>query len=73
MRTRRKPWLTVQLTAMSLDTTSSQVHRLLNLGRLFGTKQKLPGGSGKEQWLVDPKSISREKRYRSRRAALARR
>ena len=73
MPTRRKPWLTVQLTAMSLDTTSSEVHRLLNVGRLSGIKQKLPGGSGKEQWLVDPKSISREKRYRSRRAALARR
>ena len=73
MRTRRKPWLTVQLTAMSLDTTSSEVHRLLNLGRLLGTKQMLPGGSGKEQWLIDPKSITREKRYRSRRAALARR
>ena len=73
MRTRRKPWLTVQLTAMSLDTTSSEVHRLLNLGRLLGTKQKLPEGSGKEQWLIDPKSITREKRYRSRRATLARR
>ena len=73
MSIRRKPWLTVQLTAMSLDTTSSEVHRLLNVGRLAGTKQKLPGRSGKEQWLVDPKSITREKRYRSQRATLARR
>jgi hypothetical protein len=58
---------------MSLDTTSSEVHRPLNVGRLSGTKQMLPGRSGKEQWLVDPKSIAREKRYRSRRTALARR
>jgi hypothetical protein len=73
MRTRRKSCVTVQQTARSLDTTSSEVHRLLNIGRLCGTKQKLPGRSGKEQWLVDPKSIAKEKRYRSRRAALARR
>lgn len=58
----RKNWITVQQTAADMDTTSAEVCRLLSIGRLNGTKQKTPGRPGKAQWLVDPKSIAKEKR-----------
>ena len=72
MGARRKPWPTAQLAAAALDITSAEVCRLLNLGRLAGTKQIVSGGIGKAQWFVDPKSIVREKRHRAKRAALLR-
>lgn len=55
-------WLTAQETAVLLDTTSADVCRLLSLGRLSGSKQKQPGRPGNGHWLIDPKSIAREKR-----------
>ena len=57
-------WLTAQQTAAQLDTTSSEVCRLLSIGRLSGTKQKDPRRAGKSQWLVDPNSVIKEEKYR---------
>ena len=57
-------WLTAQETAAQLDTTSSEVCRLLSLGRLSGTKEKDPRRAGKSQWLVDPESVLREEKLR---------
>jgi hypothetical protein len=57
-------WLTAQETAAHLDTTSSEVCRLLSIGRLTGTKQKDPRRAGKSQWLVDPQSVIREEKHR---------
>jgi hypothetical protein len=57
-------WLTAQETAAQLDTTSSEVCRLLSIGRLSGMKQKDPRRAGKSQWLVDPESVSREEKHR---------
>jgi len=54
-------WLTAQETAVILDSTSADVCRLLKIGRLTGVKRKQPGRAGKAQWLVNPKSIAREK------------
>jgi len=62
MPTPRKDWITVQQTAAEMDTTSSEICRLLSIGRLKGSKQKTPGRPGKAQWLVDPKSIAKERR-----------
>jgi hypothetical protein len=55
-------WLTAQQTAVAMNTTSAEVCRLLSLGRLSGSKQKQPGRPGNGQWLIDPKSIAKEKR-----------
>jgi hypothetical protein len=55
-------WLTAQQTAVAMNTTSAEVCRLLSLGRLVGSKQKQPGRPGNGQWLIDPKSIAKEKR-----------
>ena len=65
MRVPSDRWLTAQETATHLDTTSAEVCRLLSIGRLSGTKQKDPRRGGTAQWLVDPKSISAEKKRRS--------
>ena len=73
MTERQKRWLTAQATSVILDVTSAEVCRLLSIGRLSGTKCKQPGRAGKAQWLVDPKSIIKEKRLRAREASLARR
>lgn len=54
-------WLTAQETAALLDSTSAEICRLLKIGRLSGIKKKQPGRAGKAQWLVNPKSIAREK------------
>ena len=62
MPTSRKNWVTVQQTAAEMDTTSSEICRLLSIGRLKGSKQKTEGRPGKAQWLVDPKSIAKEKK-----------
>ncbi len=64
MHSNGKRWLTAQETAAQLDTTSSEVCRLLSLGRLSGTKQKDPRRAGKSQWLVDPESVLREEKLR---------
>lgn len=69
MGERRTHWLSVQQTAMELDSTSAEICRLLKLGRLSGTKQKVPGRPGKAQWLVNPRSISKERRYTAKRLA----
>jgi hypothetical protein len=74
MRARYHGWLTVQETAGVLDSTSGEICRLLKLGRLTGTKQKNFRRTGKAQWLVNPKSISKEeKRRKANRAVMARR
>jgi hypothetical protein len=65
MRVPSDRWLTAQETATHLDTTSAEVCRLLSIGRLSGTKRKDPRRGGTAQWLVDPKSISAEKKRRS--------
>lgn len=62
--------LTAQETAAQLDTTSSEVCRLLSIGRLSGIKQKDPRRAGKSQWLVDPESVSREEKYRKAKLVL---
>ena len=58
----RSNWLTAQQTAVVMNTTSAEVCRLLSLGRLSGQKHKQPGRPGNGQWLIDPKSIAKEKR-----------
>jgi hypothetical protein len=74
MRARQKRWLTAQETAALLDSTSAEVCHLLSLGRLSGTKQKDPRRGGTAQWLVNPASISKEKKRRSaQRARMAQR
>ena len=61
MPKRNPRWLTAQEAAALLNSTSAQVCDLLRLGRLRGIKKKQPGRSGKAQWLVNPRSIAREK------------
>jgi hypothetical protein len=63
----RTNWLTAQQAAVAMNTTSAEVCRLLSLGRLVGSKQKQPGRPGNGQWLIDPKSIAKEKRRLSAR------
>ena len=65
-------WLTAQQTAVVMNTTSAEVCRLLSLGRLSGSKEKQPGRPGNGQWLIDPKSIAKEKRRLSTRPAVTR-
>jgi hypothetical protein len=62
-------WLTAQQTAVVMNTTSAEVCRLLSLGRLSGSKEKQPGRPGNGQWLIDPKSIAKEKRRLATRTA----
>jgi hypothetical protein len=69
MRPSNDRWLTAQETAVLLDTTSADVCRLLSLGRLSGSKQKQPGRPGNGHWLIDPKSIAKEKRRTAKRTA----
>jgi hypothetical protein len=66
----RTNWLTAQQTAVAMNTTSAEVCRLLSLGRLVGSKQKQPGRPGNGQWLIDPKSIAKEKRRMSTRPSV---
>lgn len=74
MPARNNPWLTAQEAAVLMNTTSAEVCRLLSIGRLAGSKQKHPKRPGKAQWLIDPKSITAEKRRAAKRvAAIARR
>jgi hypothetical protein len=66
-------WLTAQQAAALMDTTSSEVCRLLSIGRLSGYKHKQPGRPGNGQWLIDPKSVTKEQRRTAKRlAAIAR-
>ncbi len=67
MRRRQKNWLTVQRAAAIMDTTSAEVCPELSVGRLSGSKWKQPGRPGKAQWLVDPKSVTKEQRRATKR------
>jgi hypothetical protein len=67
MRGQNHRWLTAQETAADLNTTSSEICRLISVGRLSGTKQKDFRRTGKAQWLIDPKSIARELRRNAQR------
>jgi hypothetical protein len=62
MSKRLTNWLTAQQTSVVMNTTSAEICRLLSLGRLSGSKQKQPGRPGNGQWLINPKSIAKEKR-----------
>jgi hypothetical protein len=73
MRARHDRWISAQVAAALLDLTSAEVCRLLSIGRLAGTKQKTAGRPGKAQWLINPKSIAKEKRFRAKHATLLRR
>jgi hypothetical protein len=68
MASSRARWFTAQETAAILDLTSAEVCTLLAIGRLTGTKVKQPGRAGKAQWLVDPRSVAKEKRRAKERA-----
>jgi hypothetical protein len=70
MPARQDRWLTAQQTALELNTTSAEVCRLISLGRLSGEKQKQPGRPGNGQWLINPKSITEEKRRTAKRVRL---
>ena len=65
-------WLTAQQTAVVMNTTSAEICRLLSLGRLSGSKEKQPGRPGNGQWLIDPKSVAKEKRRLATRSAITR-
>jgi hypothetical protein len=73
MGARHKRWMSAQLAAGILDLTSAEVCRLLSIGRLSGVKQKTAGRPGKAQWLVNPNSIAKEKRFRAKHEAMLRR
>lgn len=62
MPARMDTWLTAQEAAAEMKATSADICRLLSLGRLNGIKRKQPGRAGKAQWLVEPKSVAKEKR-----------
>lgn len=66
MPANRSRWLTAQQAALELDSTSDGICRLINSGRLSGSKEKQPGRPGKAQWLVSPASIRRELRLRAK-------
>jgi hypothetical protein len=66
---RYKNWLTAQQASVDLNTTSAEVCRLISIGRLSGVKFKQEGRSGKAQWLVDPKSVTKEKKRNPKRWA----
>jgi hypothetical protein len=66
---RYKNWLTAQQASVDLNTTSAEICRLISIGRLSGVKFKQDGRSGKAQWLVDPKSVTKEKRRNPKRWA----
>ena len=70
MSTRNGRWVSTQVAAGILDTTSAEVCRLLSIGRLAGTKVKQPGRAGKAQWLVNPKTIEKERSLRIRNAVM---
>jgi hypothetical protein len=65
----RRNQLTVREAATLLDTSSAEICRLLSIGRLVGNKRKQPGRPGKAHWLVNPRSVGKEKRHRLERAA----
>ena len=61
-----KKWLTTRQAATDLDTTSAEVCRLISIGRLTGVKLKQPGRAGKGQWLVEPRSVTKESHFVSK-------
>jgi hypothetical protein len=73
MSGRPPSWLTAQQTAVTMNTTSAEVCRLLSIGRLKGKKHKQLGRPGLAQWFVNPSTISREMKRAAKVAAAARR
>ncbi len=73
MSPRHDRWLSAQIAAAILGSTSAEVCRLISLGRLSAIKRKQPGRPGKAQWLINPESVAQEKRRNSGRTAAARR
>jgi hypothetical protein len=71
MSARHLSWPTAQQTAVTMNTTSAEVCRLLSVGRLKGKKHKQLGRPGLAQWFVNPTSISKEMRRAAKRAAAA--
>ena len=71
MSARHNRWLSAQAAAAILDTTSAEVCRLVSIGRLSGVKHPQPGRPGTGQWLINPKSITKEQRRKAQRAAAA--
>ena len=67
MPERHDGWLTAQQAAVEMNTTSAEICRLLSLGRLSGYKRKQRGRPGNGQWLINPKSIVKERRRAARR------
>jgi hypothetical protein len=61
-----KNWLTTRQAATDLDTTSAEICRLISISRLTGVKIKQPGRAGKGQWLVDPRSVTKERHFVSK-------
>lgn len=70
MSTRNGHWVSAQVAAGILNTTSAEVCRLLSIGHLAGTKFKQPGRAGEAQWLVNPLSIDKERRLRAKYAVM---
>jgi hypothetical protein len=66
MLANHKRWLTAQQAALELDSTSDGICRLINSGRLSGSKEKQPGRPGKAQWLVSAASVRKEIRLRAK-------
>jgi len=62
-------WLTAQQVAVEMNTTSAEVCRLVNIGRLVGKKHKQPGRPGVAQWIINPTSVTREMRRMAKLAA----
>lgn len=65
----RARWFTAQEAAAILNLTSAEVCTLLAVGRLSGKKMKQPGRAGRAQWLVEPRSVKKEKKKRDARLA----
>ena len=60
MRVHPSGWITAQQAALLLNTTSSEVCRLISIGRLNGKKHKQPGRPGTAQWTISPASVDKE-------------
>ncbi len=67
MSLRHDRWLSAQIAAAILGSTSAEVCRLISLGRLSAIKRKQAGRPGKAQWLINPRSVAEEKRRSSKR------
>lgn len=65
----RSNWVNTKQAAIELDSTCAEICRLLSVGRLKGKKHKQPGRPGTGQWLIDPRSVAKERRLAARAAA----